>query len=205
MATYDNVHSRVVFWLKIILPLLALVILSTLFLFSRRVDTDKALPYAEVDVEDLARDQRLTTPEYSGVTLDGAALMIHASTARPGTDTGAATADSLVASYEAPDGLRIDLSAAEGRIDEASGRMSLTGNVRIVTSTGYRMTTPGLDSALDRTELHSAGTVRAEAPYGTIDAGNMVIRHEDAGIPGYVLLFNEGVKLIYEPAEKDPE
>lgn len=205
MAAYDNVHSRVVFWLKIVLPLLALAILSTLFLFSRRIDTDQALPYAEVDVEDLARDQRLTAPEYSGVTLDGAALMIHAKTARPGIDTGAATADNLVASYEAPDGLRIGLSAVEGRIDEPAGRMTLTGNVEIVTSTGYRMTTPGLDSALDRTELHSNGAVRAEAPYGTIDAGNMVIRHEDAGVPGYVLVFSKGVKLIYEPAEKDPE
>ena len=48
MAARDNVHSRVVFWLKIILPLLALAILSTLFLFSRRIDTDQALPYAEV-------------------------------------------------------------------------------------------------------------------------------------------------------------
>ncbi|OYX41209.1 MAG: hypothetical protein B7Z02_16495 [Rhodobacterales bacterium 32-67-9] len=205
MAAYDNVHSRVVFWLKIVLPLLALAILSTLFLFSRRIDTDQALPYAEVDVEDLARDQRLTAPEYSSVTIDGAALSVRARTARPGTDTGAATADALVASYEAPDGLRIDLGAAEGRIEEAAGRMTLTGNVEIVTSTGYRMTTPGLDSALDRTELHSDGAVRAEAPYGTIDAGEMVIRHEDAGIPGYVLVFNKGVKLIYEPAKKDPE
>ncbi|WP_347311796.1 hypothetical protein [Defluviimonas sp. SAOS-178_SWC] len=205
MVVRDNVHSRVVFWLKIIMPLLALAILSTLFLFSRRIDTDQALPYAEVDVEELARDQRLTAPEYSGVTVDGAALMIQAHTARPGTDTGAATADNLVAVYEAPGGLRIDLSAAEGRIDEGAGRMSLTGDVRIVTSSGYRMATPGLDSALDRTELHSNGAVRAEAPYGTIDAGNMEIRHEDAEIPGYVLLFNEGVKLIYQPAEKDPE
>ncbi len=205
MAARDNVHSRVIFWLKIILPLLALAVLSTLFLFSRRIDTDQALPFAEVDVEELARDQRLTAPEYYGVTLDGAALMIHANTARPGTDTGAATAVDLVASYEAPGGLRIDLSAAEGRIDEAAGRMTLSGNVEIVTSSGYRMTTPGLDSALDRTELHSDGAVRTEAPYGTIDAGNMVIRHEDAGIPGYLLVFKNGVKLIYDPAEKDPE
>ncbi len=205
MVVRDNIHSRVVFWLKIILPLLALAILSTLFLFSRRIDTDQALPYAEVDVEELARDQRLTAPEYSGVTVDGAALLIHAKTARPGKDTSAATADDLIATYEAPDGLRIDLTAAKGRIDEAAGRMTLAGNVEIVTSTGYRMTTPGLDSALDRTELLSEGAVRAEAPYGTIDAGNMEIRHEDAEVPGYVLVFNKGVKLIYQPAEKDPE
>ena len=39
MAIPDNLHSRMVFWLKILLPILALAILSTLFLFSRRIDT----------------------------------------------------------------------------------------------------------------------------------------------------------------------
>lgn len=195
-----TIHSRVVFWLKITLPLLALAILSTLFLLSRRIDTDAALPYAKVDVEALARDPRLTSPEYSAVTKDGAAVSFTSRTARTGQGTnGSATADDLVAVYETPDGLRIDVTAREGEIDRSAGRLRLSGDVEIVTSSGYRMATAGLDSALDRTELRSDGAVAAEAPYGTITAGEMEIRHEDAENSAYLLDFKTGVKLIYEP------
>ena len=204
MAARDNIHSRVVFWLKIVLPLLALVILSTLFLFSRRIDTDAALPYAEVDVEDLARNQRLTAPEYSGVTTDGAAIMIRAGVARPGAGGDAATAEAVSATIETPAGLRITLDAGQGALDDAAGRLILAGGVEIVTSSGYRVTAPRLDGALDRTELHSGGAVRAEAPFGAIDAGGLQIRHEDAGIPAYLMVFSDGVKLRYQPPRKDP-
>lgn len=201
MTARGNVYSRVIFWVKIALPLMALVILSTLFLFSRRIGTEGALPFAEVDVDALVREQRLTEPEFLSMTDDGAALSIAASTARPNSAAGGASAENLVAAYEAEDGLRIDLTAATGLIDREAGRMALSGGVEIVTSTGYRMTTAGLDSALDQTELVSDGTVRAEAPYGTIDAGGMEISHGGAGTDGYVLVFNKGVKLIYEPVK----
>ncbi len=202
MAARDNIHSRVVFWLKIVLPLLALVILSTLFLFSRRIDTDAVLPYAEVDVEDLARNQRLTAPEYSGVTADGAAIMVHAGVARPGA--GGATAEAVSATIETPGGLTVSLDAGQGTLDDETGRLILADGVRIVTSSGYRVSAERLDTALDRTELRSGGAVRAEAPFGAIDAGGLEIRHEDAGIPGYRMVFSDGVKLIYQPAKKEP-
>ena len=38
MASSLNRYSQWVFWLKIILPIVALAILSTLFLFARKVD-----------------------------------------------------------------------------------------------------------------------------------------------------------------------
>ena len=110
---------------------------------------------SEVDVDALARDQRLTAPEFASITTDGAALSISARTARPGSDEEPAVAVDLVAAYEVPDGLRIDLTAAEGRLDRQAGRVAMSGGVEIVTSTGYLMTTAGLDGALDQTELHS--------------------------------------------------
>ncbi|MCB2115557.1 MAG: hypothetical protein KDE00_04470 [Rhodobacteraceae bacterium] len=201
MVARDNLHSRVVFWLKIVLPLTALAILSTLFLFSRRIDTELALPYAEVDVEDLARDQRLTAPEFSGVTADGAAVTVLAAVARPG-EAGASATD-LAARYVTPDGLRIDLSAASGRLDSAANRLDLDGTVRIATSSGYRIEAPGLTSALDRTDISSSGRIRADAPFGRIDAGNMTIGQNDDTEGGYVMLFSGGVKLVYLPPKRD--
>ncbi|MFN6951399.1 MAG: LPS export ABC transporter periplasmic protein LptC [Albidovulum sp.] len=204
MAVRDNVHSQVVFWLKIVLPLIALAILSTLFLFSRRIDTDAALPYAEVDVEDLARNQRLTAPHYAGITADGAEVTVTAGVARPVRDSGAAEAESVSARYEMRGGLSITLDARQGVLDDAASRLILAGDVEIATSTGYRVTAARLVSALDRTELHSDGAVRAEAPFGTIDAGRLEVRHMDAEVSGYLVVFSEGVKLVYRPAKKDP-
>ncbi|MGB4909398.1 MAG: hypothetical protein WBP15_12770, partial [Tabrizicola sp.] len=82
MARVDR-HTRLVGWLKVALPLTALAILSTLFLVARRIDPEAALPYAEVDVEDLAREPRMTAPTYAGTTEDGAALTLSADEARP--------------------------------------------------------------------------------------------------------------------------
>ncbi|MFZ1725785.1 MAG: hypothetical protein WBO29_05750 [Albidovulum sp.] len=199
MAVYDNIHSRLVFWLKILLPLLALAILATLFLFSRHLEIDGELPFADVDVDELARVQRLTSPEYASVTSDGAAVQITAGTALPGDGDKGAIAKDLVAAIVTPLGLRIDLTAAEGRIDYSKNRLTLTRNVEIVTSTGYQILATGLDIALDRTELLSDGAIHATAPFGEIDSGKMELRLSNADIPTYLLVFDKGVKMNYRP------
>ncbi|MDH5528500.1 MAG: hypothetical protein OEY05_00560 [Paracoccaceae bacterium] len=201
MAVHDNIHSHLVFWLKIILPLLALAILSTLFLFSRHIETDGELPFSNIDVDELARDQRLTSPEFATVTSDGAALQIVSETVRPGGEDGGAIALGLVAEINTVDGLRIDLTATEGRIDYSKNLLTLTQDVEIVTSTGYRIVTNRLDSALDRTEILSEGAISAIAPYGKVDAGSMEIRRNDAEVTSYLLMFKKGVKLIYVPVK----
>ncbi|MGB3315548.1 MAG: hypothetical protein WBB85_14125 [Albidovulum sp.] len=201
MTQSDNVYSRVIFWLKITLPLLALVILSTLFLFSRKIGGDGDLPFSKADVDAMVRDQRLTAPDYSSVASDGSAIRVVAKTAWPEKETGGSVADDLVAAYDTPGGLHIDLTSAHGMLNHETERMVLSGGVVIVTSSGYRIVTAGLDGALDRTELLSDGRVDAEAPYGTIEAGSMEISHSGADNSGYLLVFKNGVKMIYDPVK----
>ena len=105
MTRHDNLHSTVVAWLKVALPLLVLAILSTLFLVSRTIDPSDAIPFAEVDIQDRVREPRLTNPTWAGVTDDGAALTIAASEARPEQKDGTgASAAAIVADLQAPDG-----------------------------------------------------------------------------------------------------
>jgi len=197
MAAHDNIHSRLVAWLKVILPLAALALLSTLFLVSRGIAPEDALPYSEVDVEELAREPRLTAPRYAGVTLDGAALSVTAEVARPDTaEAGGASATALTARLETPDGVTTDIAASDGRIDTAAGLLTLTGDVRIAASSGYAITTGEMTAALDRTLLSAPGTVAATAPMGRIDAGAMQLTSQG---DDYVLVFKGGVKLVYEP------
>ncbi len=204
VAVHDNLHSRVVFWLKIVLPLLALAILSTLFLLSRRINTEAALPYSEVDVKELARDHRLTNPDYASVTDDGSAVRINADVAYPKTaENTDATADALVARYDTPNELRIDLSSSTGRIDEAQDLLILRDDVQVQTSTGYVMTTTKLDAALDKTHMVSDAAVAVTGPLGRIDAGRMEMRRIDDKTGDYVLIFNNGVKLVYDPLNRE--
>ena len=83
MVVQDDTYSRVIAWLKILLPLVALGILSILFLVARTIDPAQNLPFADVDIAEITRDQRVSRPNFSAVTADGAAITLSASTARP--------------------------------------------------------------------------------------------------------------------------
>ena len=198
MARADT-HTRVVGWLKVALPLTALAILSTLFLVARRIDPEAALPYAEVDVEDLAREPRMTAPTYAGTTSDGSALTLSADEARPSSDGAPAEAAALRLNLDTPDGARTDLVAAEARMDPVAREVVLSGGVVVTTSSGYRLETAEMAARLDRTGLESRAPVTATGPAGDIRADRMVLS-QDAQTPGaYVLVFNGGVRLVYQP------
>lgn len=200
MAVSVQLHSRLVAWLKVVLPLIALAILSTLFLLSRQTPTEGTLPYADVDVNELAREQRLAEPEYSTVTADGASLSVVAKMARPDpARPGASSADDLSARIDAKSGLTVTIASRSGQLDPAANRATFTGNVRVETSTGYRLDSPSLWTSLDRTRLEADGPVAALAPFGTIDAGYMTLTAGDAG---YELVFKKGVKLVYDPQSR---
>jgi lipopolysaccharide export system protein LptC len=200
LARSDTLHSRVVAALKVTLPLIALVILSTLFLVSRSIDPSDAIPYAKVDVEDRIREPRMTAPTYAGVTSDGARLSMVAEAARPAAGATAARAEGMAASLVTPDGATTTFTAPNAVLDSVAKRLNLEGGVRIVTSQGYVITTDRLSAALDRTDLKSDGAIAATGPLGQLQAGEMVL--SVTATPGsYVLLFQKGVKMVYQPPE----
>lgn len=199
MTAYDNAYSRLVAWLKILLPLAALAILSTLFLFSRQIGTEGALPYAKVDVDRLVREPQMTAPEFSGTTEDGAGLSISASVARPEPgNPDVVTGEDLSALLQTPDGGQTTLTAPRGRIDATAREAVFSGGVQLRNSSGYRVEADTLRSALDRTSVESPGPVTAEGPIGRLNAGAMTLDTGETGA-GYVLVFKNRVELIYEP------
>ncbi|SOC15045.1 hypothetical protein [Rhodobacter maris] len=200
MLGRESRHSLLVHWAKLALPLSALVLLSTLFLFSSRVDPTTASIYAKVDVNALVAEPRLTAPEYSGMTEDGAALTVRAKTATPDPKGHGASAREVIAKLEAADGGVTDLTASTGVVDPSAGQIALSKGVAVQTSGGYRMATDTAEIATDRSLIRAPGAVRGEAPFGTIEAGRMEIGRAAPDAP-YDLLFNGGVKLIYQPQE----
>ena len=196
--TSERRHSVLVHWAKLALPLAALILLSTLFLFSDKVDPTTASIYAKVDVNALVREPRLTAPEYSGMTEDGAALTVRADTATPDPGGTGASASRVIAKLETAAGQVTDLSAKAGVLDPTAGQITLSQGVAVQTSSGYRMATERVDMATDHSTMAAPGAVQADAPYGSITAGAMQIGRTDPKAP-HDLVFNGGVKLIYQP------
>jgi lipopolysaccharide export system protein LptC len=197
-------HSRMVGWLKVGLPLVALAILSTLFLLADRIDPDAAIPYAEVDVEDLARDPRMSAPTYAGTTSDGAGITISAKEARPAADGQNAAADGFTALIETPDGGSIDIAAARVELNEAERKITLDGGVTLTTSAGYAIRTEGLSARLDRTGMESTAPVQVTSPMGRLDAAGFTLQQDANDPTAYLLIFNGGVKLVYQPGQSTP-
>lgn len=192
-------HTRVVGWLKVVLPLAALAILSTLFLLADRIDPDAALPYAEVDVEDLAREPRMTTPTYAGMTADGAALTLSADEARPVAEATPASAQGLILELATPDGGLTRLRSTAAVLDDAAGEVLLSGGVTVTTDTGYQLDTAEVTARLDRSSLISRSEVIATGPVGDIRADGMTLS-QDIQTPGsYLLVFKGAVRLVYRP------
>jgi lipopolysaccharide export system protein LptC len=194
--TRDNLHSRVVVILKVTLPLLALMILSSLFLFSRPIDPEDAIPYADVEIADRLAQPRMTGAGFSTVTSDGATISLSADQAAP--RPGGATIEGLSGQWSAPGGGTTDFSAGTGVLDRLAGQLVLEAGVRLATSTGYVVATDRLTLGTDRSFMESGGEVRATAPMGDLTAGGLRMDRSEDGA-AHLLVFNKGVRLIYLP------
>lgn len=202
MAAADNTYSRVVAWLKILLPLLALGILSTLFLVARTIDPAQDLPFADVDMDQLTSEQRIGQPNYSSVTRDGAAISLSAQSARPDPDNPEnLIGDAISAAIDLPNGNRIDIVAERMQIDNSTGTASLADGVVVQTSDGYQLRTDAVEMALDATRVTSPGPTTVDTPIGRLSADSFRLSAENTGERPYVLVFKGHVKLVYVPNE----
>lgn len=203
MVLGDGIYSRVIAWLKILLPLAALALLSTLFLLSDKRDGLEDVPFADELKQGETANEGVSGPQYSGVTENGDVLTMTARRARPLGD-GDVAADGLTAHLALKDGSSIDLTSPNGLMKEGEKRVYLDGGVTITTSQGYTLVTEAMSSALDSVSASSDGPVAGDGPLGTLQAGKMDIG--PANDTGDVqILFTAGVKLIYQPPDKDIE
>lgn len=192
-------YSRMVGWLKVLLPLMALGLLSTLFLLSRVVDPESVIPFADKEIQDRLRDQQVTGPVYYGVTPEGDELSFSAEKlTTPKEQTGANDAEQVEVTMKLASGSRVTLTSDHGRFDMAANRADLDGDVVITTSTGYQIKSDKLVTRLSTLDVHSPGPVHADGPLGTLDAGAMQLNAGKAGDAAQ-LVFTNGVKLIYVP------
>lgn len=190
-------RSCIVAWLRVLLPLTALAILSVLFLLGRKPDPEASIPYADVDPRELAERQAVTSPTYAGVTRDGAQLSISANEARPGGEKGEGLAQAVRMTLRAQDGRAADVSAGAASLQGQQVRLG--EGVRMTTADGWVLTAPELLASTAEGTLVSEDEVNVRAPFGELTAGRMELRPSGQGSGDHVLDLSGGVRLIYRP------
>mgnify|MGYP000002529789 FL=1 len=193
----DNFHTQLVGWSKIILPLCALALLSTLFLFARSNPDATNIPFA--DINTLAQEQKINAPRFSGVADDGSIIAITAGSAQLDPNNAQnLKISSLSLDVNAADGSEIRIEAVGGELDNDAKVAYLSGLARLETSTGYTMETNGLTANLQSGVISSEGALEIRAPFGALTAGRVTIKTTGDG-KGQQMLFTDGVVLIYTP------
>lgn len=192
-----GLRSRVVAWLRVLLPLAALALLSTLFMWSGRPDPESAIPYVEGDAGALDGPPRITAPTWAGVTPDGARVSLSATSASPQAGSGTAMADMRL-DWRGPGGVEARATAPEAAMTGEA--VTLAGGVAVTLSSGWSLVAQTLRAARDRSEVVASGGVEVEAPFGRVTADQARLHHPDGTAGGgEVLDFTGGVRLIYQP------
>lgn len=194
-----NPYSRVVRGLKVMLPIVALGLLATLFLFTDPPDPDRALPYAEVDVDQLARDLRVTQPRFAGVLEDGRELTLIAERATPEFDQQgegqAVVFEEVRGRVALSQDNTLEITSGRGRLDVPEQVAYLSGAVEAQSTAGFRLTSDALSLFLSTLRLVSDSPIRIEGPGVSMTAGAMTLSEDGTR---QLLSFNGGVRLIYQ-------
>ena len=199
MALRDSLRSRVISWLKILLPLTALALLSTLFLLSRTIDPTRPIPASRADLESRTGSQQITEPTFAGKTDDGHLVSFVATNARVDPkQPERVIANTMAAQIDLAEGGRINITSRLGTVSDAEGIAILEGDVVLTSSTGYRVQTELLTTSMRAIAAESGGAISGTGPTGDLDAGKMIMT-SDPESGDVHLLFTNGVKLIYVP------
>lgn len=192
-----GLYSRFIWWSKVLLPLLAVAILSVIFLLARSPADISGVPYS--DLKEIARDERINAPRTTGVTDNGAIVTTNARSAHP-NDGGGVLTYQVDGQMVSANGIVTNMFAQEGTLN-SNQILRLTGLVHVETSDGYQFETQALTSDLSIARLITDAEVEGRAPFGTLTAGQMVIETPD-GDESQIITFQNGVHLLYQPKKE---
>lgn len=195
-------YSQTIALLKVALPLLALALLSTLFLISRAVTPTATIPFADSEVQERLTNQQVTGPFFSGTSSRGDQIAFIAERlSSPDGTVGSNMAEEVIVQMDMANGRQIMLEADQAEVDMINDRSKLSGAVEAITTDGYRVVSDALELRLSQLDVTSPGPVEATTPLGDIEAGGMRLFVPE-GKTDAQLLFTGGVKLLYLPQER---
>jgi len=195
-------YSRMVQFLKVLLPLAAILLLSTVFLLSRSIDTNVSVPFTQQEIDERLESQMVSQPLYRGTTNKGEEIKVEASRAVQGGQGSSPTASELNGHYLMKSGREITLASNSGTIRPDKGIATFVGDVVITTTDGMQLTTELLNTSLDEIRGDTPGQVDGTGPIGNFTAGRMTFGTQKKDGPVHIV-FTDGVKLVYEPKKAE--
>ena len=193
-------YSRLVRWMKVILPLAALALIGAIFLTARDKGDLTDLFSAE-ELATLGAGLKLDNPRFAGVTARGESFSVRADWALP--DSALPTVVELEkprGEIELADGRKLTASADSGTLRRKEKTLALQGSVAVDSSDGYHVTTGRLEFDLDGKTARAPGPLTGSGPRGSIEAGSMRAEAGPSGEDAGKIWFENRVRLVFIPA-----
>lgn len=192
-------YSRTVRWMKIALPVAAVLLIGLIFLAG---DTREPVIGASnaVDAAALGAGLKLENPRFAGVTDNGEPFVVTAVSALPdGAMPDRVDLDRPSGELRMSDGRTLNVTSEAGQFYRISERLVLEGDVRLVTSDGYKVETAQVDIGLDTRTASAPDTFSASGPAGTLRADRAQMETQD-GAEDVVLRFDGNVRMTFNPS-----
>lgn len=158
--------------LKVILPLTALGVFASLFLFS--AGYDERISFEGIESASLEEGLKLANPSFTGATAKGEPFTVAAAWALPdGPDPDRVEMSEVTGKITLEDGRVVTMEAKAGVLEPKSRVVTLTDGVTIETSDGYSLETASGRLDVKADELTATGGVTAVGPLGTITSEDM--------------------------------
>ncbi len=193
-------YSRIVAWMKVLLPLAAVAVISALFLSAQK-ESNLSEIFTTEELLTLGAGLRLDNPRFAGVTENGEPFAIQADWALPDSAMPRIIdLENPEGEIEMSDGRTFAARSATGRMHRKQKILVLGGGVVLDTSDGYHAETELLEIDLGAETAMSPGPVSGTGPAGQIDAGSFRATTGAIGVGGRTIWFENKVRLVLIPA-----
>ena len=195
----DDKYSTLVAIFKVMLPCLALIILSSLFLLPDTRTKIQALNTIDKSTLNIVKNSGIKKLSVKGTLASGSNLELYATEIMTkNNDKNIIEINEISARLELNKKNWATASAKKGIVNISEQTTEMVGKVSVKGSNGVLIETSDLKVFYAKSLVKTEGAVFMKGPFGTIKAGSAEFydMNENSGI-GYVLLFNKGVKMQY--------
>ncbi|MDE2694476.1 MAG: LPS export ABC transporter periplasmic protein LptC [Paracoccaceae bacterium] len=199
----DDKYSTLVAIFKVMLPCLALIILSALFLLPDNRTKIQALNTIDKSTLNIVKKAGVNKPSFRGTLASGSNLELYATEIiTKNNDKNIIEINEISARLELNRNNWATASAKKGVVNISEQTAEMVGKVSVKSSNGVLIETSDLKVFYAKSLVKTEGAVFMKGPFGTIKAGSAEFydMNQNSGT-GYVLLFNKGVKMQYHFGE----
>ena len=195
MARRLGTYSRMVAWLKILLPLLAVAVLGTVFLINTDNGFESGFTFTKADRETLEAGSFLSHPQIDGMTNKGEPYHLTAEKIAPlRDDPNLVEVTSLSGDFRFLAGDKVTLAAESALFDIRAQTITLQTGGRIETSDGNIAEIKTLVVQIETGEMSGTG-IEANGPLWQFSTDQFGIEANDT--ENHVLWFENNVKVVY--------